>query len=93
MYIYSILHLKLLMLCVLLLLLWWRWCYVLCGQIAFTGSTEVGRRIGAEAAKSLKPCTLELGGKSPVIVCPGKRQIHGLPVCDRGRWGMGNGEG
>jgi aldehyde dehydrogenase (NAD+) len=38
-------------------------------KIAFTGSTEVGRRIGAEAAKSLKPCTLELGGKSPVIVC------------------------
>jgi hypothetical protein len=45
-------------------------------QIAFTGSTEVGRRIGAEAAKSLKPCTLELGGKSPVIVCPGVRGVR-----------------
>jgi acyl-CoA reductase-like NAD-dependent aldehyde dehydrogenase len=27
-------------------------------QIAFTGSTEVGRRIASEVAKSLKPCTL-----------------------------------
>ncbi|KIZ05750.1 aldehyde dehydrogenase (NAD+) [Monoraphidium neglectum] len=38
--------------------------------IAFTGSTEVGRKIGAQTAHALKPCTLELGGKSPVIVCP-----------------------
>jgi acyl-CoA reductase-like NAD-dependent aldehyde dehydrogenase len=38
-------------------------------QIAFTGSTEVGRRIASQVAKSLKPCTLELGGKSPVVVC------------------------
>lgn len=38
-------------------------------KIAFTGSTEVGRHIGAAAARSLKPVTLELGGKSPVIVC------------------------
>jgi acyl-CoA reductase-like NAD-dependent aldehyde dehydrogenase len=27
-------------------------------QIAFTGSTEVGRRIASEVAQSLKPCTL-----------------------------------
>lgn len=39
-------------------------------KLAFTGSTEVGRIIGAAAARSLKPCTLELGGKSPVVVCP-----------------------
>lgn len=39
-------------------------------KIAFTGSTEVGRKIGAATARALKPCTLELGGKSPVIVCP-----------------------
>lgn len=37
-------------------------------QISFTGSTEVGRIIGKVAAANLKPCTLELGGKSPVIV-------------------------
>jgi len=37
-------------------------------KIAFTGSTEVGRLIGAIAGKNLKRCSLELGGKSPNIV-------------------------
>mmetsp|Transcript_8497 Transcript_8497/g.25483 ORF Transcript_8497/g.25483 Transcript_8497/m.25483 type:complete len:487 (+) Transcript_8497:985-2445(+) len=37
-------------------------------KISFTGSTEVGRIIGAAAAKTLKPVTLELGGKSAAIV-------------------------
>ena len=37
-------------------------------KIAFTGSTEVGRRIGALAADSIKRVTLELGGKSANIV-------------------------
>jgi len=34
----------------------------------FTGGTEVGRKIMAGAAPTLTPVTLELGGKSPVIV-------------------------
>jgi len=37
-------------------------------KVAFTGSTEVGRMVGRMAAEHIKPCTLELGGKSPVIV-------------------------
>ena len=37
-------------------------------KVAFTGSTEVGRRIGALAAESIKRLTLELGGKSANIV-------------------------
>ncbi|KAJ7577558.1 Aldehyde/histidinol dehydrogenase [Mycena floridula] len=37
-------------------------------KINFTGSTRVGRIIAMEAAKYLKPCVLELGGKSPAIV-------------------------
>jgi aldehyde dehydrogenase (NAD+) len=37
-------------------------------KIAFTGSTEVGKRIMREAADSLKRVSLELGGKSPNIV-------------------------
>jgi betaine-aldehyde dehydrogenase len=37
-------------------------------KVAFTGSTEVGRRIGALAAQSIKRLTLELGGKSANIV-------------------------
>lgn len=36
-------------------------------KIAFTGSTAVGKRIAAHAARSLIPATLELGGKSPNV--------------------------
>lgn len=36
--------------------------------IFFTGSPEVGRLVMESAAKHLTPITLELGGKSPVIV-------------------------
>jgi acyl-CoA reductase-like NAD-dependent aldehyde dehydrogenase len=39
-------------------------------KIAFTGSTEVGRTIMAQAAPRLKKLTLELGGKSPSILLP-----------------------
>jgi acyl-CoA reductase-like NAD-dependent aldehyde dehydrogenase len=37
-------------------------------KVAFTGSTEVGRRIAASAAQTIKRVTLELGGKSPNLV-------------------------
>jgi betaine-aldehyde dehydrogenase len=37
-------------------------------KVAFTGSTDVGKRIGALAADSIKRVTLELGGKSANIV-------------------------
>jgi acyl-CoA reductase-like NAD-dependent aldehyde dehydrogenase len=37
-------------------------------KIAFTGSTEVGKLIARNAAETLKPVSLELGGKSPFIV-------------------------
>jgi acyl-CoA reductase-like NAD-dependent aldehyde dehydrogenase len=39
-------------------------------KIAFTGSTAVGREIGAKAGKALKRVTLELGGKSPNVILP-----------------------
>jgi phenylacetaldehyde dehydrogenase len=39
-------------------------------KVAFTGSTEVGKIINRTATDSLKRVTLELGGKSPVIVLP-----------------------
>jgi aldehyde dehydrogenase (NAD+) len=38
------------------------------GKVAFTGSTEVGRRIMQLSAGTLKKVTLELGGKSPNII-------------------------
>jgi betaine-aldehyde dehydrogenase len=37
-------------------------------KVAFTGSTEVGRRVAEAAAASIKRVTLELGGKSASIV-------------------------
>jgi len=39
-------------------------------KIAFTGSTEVGRRIAAAAAETIKRVTLELGGKSANVILP-----------------------
>jgi alpha-ketoglutaric semialdehyde dehydrogenase len=36
--------------------------------ISLTGSTDVGRIVGTTAAKSFKHCSLELGGKNPMIV-------------------------
>jgi acyl-CoA reductase-like NAD-dependent aldehyde dehydrogenase len=40
------------------------------GKIFFTGSVEVGRKVGVECAKRMKGSVLELGGKDPQIVCP-----------------------
>ena len=37
-------------------------------KFTFTGSSAVGKEIGKLAAEKLKPCTLELGGKSAAIV-------------------------
>ena len=39
-------------------------------KIAFTGSTEVGRKIVIAATGNLKKVSLELGGKSPVVIFP-----------------------
>jgi succinate-semialdehyde dehydrogenase/glutarate-semialdehyde dehydrogenase len=38
-------------------------------KIGFTGSTEVGKRVMAAAAQTIKRVTLELGGSDPIIVC------------------------
>jgi phenylacetaldehyde dehydrogenase len=39
-------------------------------KISFTGSTRVGKSILAGAAANMKRVTLELGGKSPVVIFP-----------------------
>nr|WP_115406253.1 coniferyl aldehyde dehydrogenase [Shewanella morhuae] len=39
-------------------------------HLLFTGSTTVGRHVMRAAANNLTPVTLELGGKSPVIIAP-----------------------
>jgi alpha-ketoglutaric semialdehyde dehydrogenase len=38
-------------------------------KFGFTGSTEVGRRIGEACGRNLQVPCLELGGKNPLIVC------------------------
>ncbi|KAA0939713.1 coniferyl aldehyde dehydrogenase [Psychrobacter sp. ANT_H59] len=40
-------------------------------HLLYTGSTAVGKKVMAAAAPNLTPVTLELGGKSPVIVLEG----------------------
>ncbi len=37
-------------------------------HLLFTGSTSIGRHVACAAAENLVPVTLELGGKSPVII-------------------------
>lgn len=40
----------------------------LVGKVSFTGSAETGRKVYASAASQLKKVTMELGGKSPLII-------------------------
>jgi succinate-semialdehyde dehydrogenase/glutarate-semialdehyde dehydrogenase len=40
----------------------------LCRKVTFTGSTEVGRVLIANAAHTIKPLSLELGGNAPLLV-------------------------
>lgn len=38
-------------------------------KVSFTGSTEVGIQVAEAAARTVKRVTLELGGKSPAVIC------------------------
>ena len=42
----------------------------LINKISFTGSTEVGKAIGEVCGRNLVSCSLELGGKNPLVVMP-----------------------
>lgn len=53
-------------------------------KIAFTGSTEVGKKIILAAAGNLKRVTLELGGKSPMVVFPDADLDRVIPGVTRG---------
>jgi acyl-CoA reductase-like NAD-dependent aldehyde dehydrogenase len=48
-------------------------------KVAFTGSTVVGREIGAKCGQALKRVTLELGGKSPNIILPDADLDRAIP--------------
>ena len=47
-------------------------------KIFFTGSVEVGRKVGEVCAKRLKGCVLELGGKDPMVVCADANLDHAI---------------
>jgi succinate-semialdehyde dehydrogenase/glutarate-semialdehyde dehydrogenase len=38
-------------------------------RICFTGSVRTGRKVAEVCGRNLVPCTLELGGKDPMVVC------------------------
>ncbi|MET9024891.1 aldehyde dehydrogenase [Nocardia sp. NPDC004168] len=49
-------------------------------KVTFTGSTAVGRKIGAIATGQLKSVSLELGGKSAAILLPDMDVAANIPV-------------
>ena len=49
-------------------------------KVAFTGSTNAGREIGAVCGGLLRPVTLELGGKSAAILTDNGAVIWRLPL-------------
>jgi len=53
-------------------------------KIAFTGSTEVGKRVMKTAAGEIKRVSLELGGKAPCIVFPDANVEEAVKACLRG---------
>ena len=55
-------------------------------HLLFTGSTQVGRHVMRAAAENLTPVTLELGGKSPVIIAP---DFPMKDACERIGFGKG----
>jgi acyl-CoA reductase-like NAD-dependent aldehyde dehydrogenase len=62
------------------------------GMISFTGSTEVGKQVAAEAGRQLKKLSLELGGNDVVVVFD---DVNVQAVADsiiRGRMTVGNGQ-
>lgn len=56
-------------------------------KISFTGSTAVGKRILATSAARLKRVSLELGGKSPVLIFPDADVERAIDAAARGIFG------
>src|ERR671931_1266664 len=50
-------------------------------KIFFTGSVEVGRRVGEECARRMKGSVLELGGKDPMLVCADANLLNAISGC------------
>jgi aldehyde dehydrogenase (NAD+) len=54
--------------------------------ISFTGSTEVGRRIGEHAGRNIKRVCLELGGNCPFIVLDDADLAHAVDAAIAGKY-------
>lgn len=55
--------------------------------VAFTGSTATGRKVAQRAASRLIGCSLELGGKNPLIVLPGSNLKRAAEITLAGAFG------
>jgi succinate-semialdehyde dehydrogenase/glutarate-semialdehyde dehydrogenase len=55
--------------------------------VAFTGSTATGRRVAERAAKRLIGCSLELGGKNPMIILEGANLKRAAEIAIAGAFG------
>jgi succinate-semialdehyde dehydrogenase/glutarate-semialdehyde dehydrogenase len=53
-------------------------------QVRFTGSADVGRSVSEACARALKPCTLALSGRDPMLVLPDADVDHAV---HGGAWG------
>jgi acyl-CoA reductase-like NAD-dependent aldehyde dehydrogenase len=53
-------------------------------KIEFIGTLEVGKQIGATAAKYMKPVLMELGGKCPAIVLDDANMEEAADMCAKG---------
>jgi acyl-CoA reductase-like NAD-dependent aldehyde dehydrogenase len=55
-------------------------------KIGFTGETETGKRVMAQASRELKHVTLELGGSDPMIVCDDANLEEAVKAAGVGRF-------
>ncbi|WP_421723485.1 NAD-dependent succinate-semialdehyde dehydrogenase [Bauldia sp.] len=55
-------------------------------KISLTGSTRVGKLLMAQAAETMKRCSMELGGHSPVIVCDDVDAEKVAEVCGQSKF-------
>jgi len=55
-------------------------------HLVFTGSTTIGRKVAAAAAENLTPTTLELGGKSPAVICPSASMSKAIKAIAYGKF-------
>ena len=55
-------------------------------HLVFTGSTAIGRKVAQAAADGLVPTTLELGGKSPVVICPSGSMTKAVKAIGYGKF-------